>query len=689
MAQAETDNRWVEPSPRGLRLVGGDRQTGDGVELPLLSASLHYWRLPQASWPRALEAVRELGFSIVDTYVPWNVHELAPGDFDFGGDNPSNDVVRFLQLVEEAGLHACVRPGPHCNAELTWFGIPKRVIWDEECQARGPRGGPVVLPILPLSFPVPSYGSEKFLTEATQWLAVVGELLAPLVWPNGPIVLCQLDNEGSFYFRDAAYDQDYHPDAISRYRAFLQRKHRSVLALRRAYDDPKVTFAQVKPPKELDARLVEDLPRHLDWAEFQESLIADALQRFRVALEEAGIDRVPFSHNFPPGDAMTALDPERVGQVTELLGLDYYHQARPAHRRVIAERTSELVCRAERDSTCPFAAEMGLGFPPFYPPLLDEDSLFTVMCAMAYGLRGFNAYMAVERDRWVGGLVSRDGKRRPAYEPWAGLIAAVRRLDLPSLRRLTPVRVVVPRSFRRLLRVQHAWGPFTPAAFDVMARRSVQAVGEEELNLEEPVAERTAELLAQLTTALEHRGVPYAITAGDLLEDALTRARWVVVMCPGALESSIQERLERDLVGGAHVSIGPHLPERDATWLPAAVPARKLELLDHDNVAALVEANQRRFELPVLRAVPEAVSLTLLSDPATNQPRVLFLLNPEGVHHRAVVNTQRLGGRQLQYAEDALTRERHVPSEHGGGELTVGVPPRSVVMLELELRRSS
>ena len=72
---------------------------------------------------------------------------------------------------------------------------------------------------------MPSYASEAFLIESEKWLTLVGAELAPLRHPEGPIVLCQIDNEGTLYFRDGLYDQDYRPEAIVLYQAFLREKN--------------------------------------------------------------------------------------------------------------------------------------------------------------------------------------------------------------------------------------------------------------------------------------------------------------------------------------------------------------------------------------------------------------------------------------------------------------------------------
>ena len=60
---------------------------------------MHYFRLDPARWRSGLEAIRDLGLPIVETYVPWGVHEIAEGRFDFGEREPRNDLGAFHDLV--------------------------------------------------------------------------------------------------------------------------------------------------------------------------------------------------------------------------------------------------------------------------------------------------------------------------------------------------------------------------------------------------------------------------------------------------------------------------------------------------------------------------------------------------------------------------------------------------------------
>ncbi|HLK40147.1 MAG TPA: beta-galactosidase, partial [Polyangiaceae bacterium] len=385
-----------------------DLGTGDSV--PLWAGAMHYWRHPQGEWRGGLEAMKAMGLRLLDTYVPWGVHETSAGEYDFGERDPRLDVARFLELAHEVGLYCVLRPGPHINAELTFFGLPERIVWEPACQARTPRGHPVMLPMVPVAFPVPSYASDAFLEETSRWYRAVGERLSRYRWPEGPVVLVQVDNEGALYFRDGQYDQDYHPDAVRAFREFLSDKYRrSLRSLREAWDDEGLAFATVEPPKRFDARETRQLARHVDWAEFHEQMLSSAMDRMAESLGQAGFDGIPTTHNLPLGESATPLNPGRMTAI-DLIGLDYYHRANPTEHWAILRRTTELACRSEGLGRPTFGAEVGAGFPPFFAPLDEHDSMYTLMCALAYGLRGFNLYMAVERDRWIGAPIDPHGR---------------------------------------------------------------------------------------------------------------------------------------------------------------------------------------------------------------------------------------------------------------------------------------
>jgi beta-galactosidase len=592
---------------------------------------MHYWRHPPHEWRAALEAMRTMGLRLVDTYVPWGVHETAAGQYDFGETDGRLDVAGFLEMAHEVGLRCVLRPGPHINAELTFFGLPERVVWDAECQARTPGGHPVMLPIVPVAFPVPSYASDAFLEETAAWYRAVGKRLGHLRWPDGPIVLVQVDNEGALYFRDGVYDQDYHPDALHAFRDFLRAKYRHLRALRDAWSDDGATFATVEPPRRFDAKVVSDLARHVDWAEFHEHLLSTALDRMAAALADAGLDGLPTTHNLPLGESATPLNPGRMAAI-DLVGLDYYHRATPTEHWTILRRTTELASRCEGRGRPAFGAEVGAGFPPFFAPLDERDSMYALMCAMAYGLRGFNLYMAVERDRWIGAPIDPHGKPRPLAADYARLLSALDRTKLHTLRRRAPVRLVVPRALRRLARATHAFGPLTPALFNVIGAGWRESVIERDFGLGAPPVMAAEAYLRGFERALHARGVPFAYAGGETVEHSTVGARWIVCTSGGGLKPHLIESLHTAREAGAVVTMGPRVPELDGAMRPLKRPVdvRGFEIEPLDDLAqadALVARRIDELALPTWPVEPGDAHVAMHED-ERGTPRVVFVMNP-------------------------------------------------------------
>src|SRR5690606_9738378 len=105
------------------------------------------------------------------------------------------------------------------------------------------------------------------------WYEQVGSAIGSLAYPNGPIVMVQVDNEATLSFRDGIFDQDYHPDAVAQYRRFLQQRYTNVDELRQLYNNPGLTFARMRPPEPQTLKHLSDLTPVLDWAEAQEAML--------------------------------------------------------------------------------------------------------------------------------------------------------------------------------------------------------------------------------------------------------------------------------------------------------------------------------------------------------------------------------------------------------------------------------
>jgi beta-galactosidase len=388
------------------------------------------------------------------------------------------------------------------------------------------------------------------------------------------------------------------------------------------------------PPLRFDAKGPQDLARHLDWSEFHEHLLETAFERFRRALSSAGIDGLPTTHNLPPGQEATPLNPARVTRSVDLVGLDYYQVGSPETRAIVARRTSELAVRCEGLGLPAFACEMGAGFPPFFPPILERDSAFVVLAALAYGLRGFNVYMAVERDRWIGAPIDPHGRPRPFAAFWKKLCAALDRTSFTSLTRRTPVRIVMPRSERRLARVMHAFGPITGAFFAVIGKGAKESAAEQDLGLGYPLGIEAESFARTFELALEARGVPYARVGGEDRDVSLEGAKWIVCATSGGLNPALFQRLAEEAGRGALITVGPRAPRFDGGYRALAEPIDLARLgataLIEDDPAAADAAVSRAIDdlhLPTFACDPDGVFATVHED-ANGRARVAFLLNP-------------------------------------------------------------
>ena len=163
----------------------------DGQPLFLLAGQLHYFRWPQAEWRDLLLHARDAGLNTIDTVIPWNLHEPAEGVFNFAGNA---DLPAYLDLIQELGLYAIVRPAPYICAEWENGGFPA---W---LTARLTGNG------LALRTTDPT-----FVNPTLRWFDHLIPLLAARqIDCGGPIILVQIENEhwaSGVYGHDAYQEQ--------------------------------------------------------------------------------------------------------------------------------------------------------------------------------------------------------------------------------------------------------------------------------------------------------------------------------------------------------------------------------------------------------------------------------------------------------------------------------------------------
>jgi len=429
-----------------VRIRDGAIEVG-GERIPFLSGEVHYWRLNPTVWPVVLDRVREIGLSMVATYVPWEYHELRHGEFDFDGrTEPPRNLKGFLKLAGEKGLRVFIRPGPYIYAEWRNAGVPDRVIG---------------LPRL----------SEEYRAEARVWMKAVVEAIGAFCAREGedaarraavpierPIILFQPDNEMDVFthwFEDRCGLA--RPDAARRWRGdggffqkFLRERYGEDLgALNSACGASYATFDEAQACAEaIDPRDPSARARASDYWGFQHWATRESLRWHVEEYRRLGVKLPMIANYYPGGDVQNWREVARAG--VDVVGVDWYprnHFGRDRAERAREHRLFMDTCRLQGVySALPSIPELSCGVWHGYHDhvglLAPSHYRLMAVSALMAGIKGLNWYMLVNRDNWYYSAISERGE-------WRGEIAEVlmgfhrvwREIDPPALVRRIPCSV--------------------------------------------------------------------------------------------------------------------------------------------------------------------------------------------------------------------------------------------------------
>jgi hypothetical protein len=294
---------------------------------------LQYFRMQRADVAVRLDRCRDAAYSVIQAYVPWNVHEAAKGSFDFTGrtspvivndhvdqyqiETPqqeaqdggaaasvvaNTDLLGFLDECAARDFAVILRPGPFISDEWRSGGIPDWLLLEGEPDmfVSGPYGGSLT-PGAPFSPPVatatggaplyyfasPSYASPAYLAAARTWLRRFSAAVRPyLSHEGGPVVAVQVDDESCFYYRFGPFEVDYNPHFLARWYA----------------------AGHGAPPRDWSPQAAgpESLRPMLEWQRFKGQQVAAFLGTLAADLRSAGV-AVPITHELemqlsPPAD---------------------------------------------------------------------------------------------------------------------------------------------------------------------------------------------------------------------------------------------------------------------------------------------------------------------------------------------------------------------------------------------------
>lgn len=151
----------------------------DGQRKLLISAAIHYPRSVPAMWPGLVQLAKEGGANVIESYVFWNGHELSPDNYYFEG---RYDLVKFVKVVQKAGMYMMLRIGPFVAAEWNFGGVP---VW---------------LHYVPGTvFRTDNEPWKYYMQKFTTYIVNLMKKEKLFASQGGPIIMAQIENEYGYY----------------------------------------------------------------------------------------------------------------------------------------------------------------------------------------------------------------------------------------------------------------------------------------------------------------------------------------------------------------------------------------------------------------------------------------------------------------------------------------------------------
>ncbi|MBK8033043.1 MAG: beta-galactosidase [Chloroflexi bacterium] len=389
--------------------------------IPLLSGEMHYWRLDPRNWRPILGRIKELGIKIVATYVCWDFHELAPGQYDFQGKTDARrNLLGFLDMLAEEDLWVILRPGPYIYAEWKNNGVPDHA-------AKYHRLDPA------------------FRSAAETYMAAVTEATRPyLATRGGRVILWQADNEIDPW--PHLYTE---PLGLGRtagcFQEYLRERYGEISVLNTAWRTLYRSFDDARAVTELFPSDHALMSRYQDYRNFLHWYVNKVGQWAVDKYRALGVDVPMLLNTYSGVGTQRWAELEKIG---DLAGPDIYPSREFLNRGGAKEHAHilEALRYASSYSKLPYIPEYQSGI--WHDWLEDVGTLtpnhYRLIClsALQAGAAGWNWYMLVNRDNWYQSPINEWGRTRPPlFRAFQQITALYQEVDPTTLTRLTNTAV--------------------------------------------------------------------------------------------------------------------------------------------------------------------------------------------------------------------------------------------------------
>lgn len=425
----------------------------------IFGGEVQYFRTDPQYWQPIIDRVVESGLKGISTYVQWNTHmverpskEHPAGLMDFEGRTDARkNLLKFLDIVQEAGLLMNFRCGPFCCNEAVYGGYPKFLVCDHpEWMVWNSKDVPTQgYWIAREEGMQPSYLHPEYLSYCREWLTEVDQVIRPRLRSNGGFIdMINLDNEISYIVKDSFLDSDYNPVNVAPggyWHQFLTEKYGS--AARMPYSQTFSSIDLVPVPRVVPADITENLAWYLDWVEFKEWVMCRYIAELRQMHVDNGVEDVIFMTNLNPHlpEGVPTRIPSfekavQAGTGRGLVGYDFYRGLFLGWSGYSSMARVLKLMNASIDYTWSSEFMAGTWNKDLSKRgrVSDDHMRFMARCALANGCKSIAWFMFHDRLIWGDAPVSSHGHARPSLEVLKETAALCSR-EIPAWDELVPL----------------------------------------------------------------------------------------------------------------------------------------------------------------------------------------------------------------------------------------------------------
>jgi len=364
---------------------------------------------------------------------------------------------------------------------------------------------------------------------------------------------------------------DYSESSIKKYQEFLKKKYQTIENLNELYEASYKSFEEVDPSRRFEGKKKEDLLYYTDWIEYRELYLIDSLNRLAHMLRARGLHDIPIFHNYPhplgpggsAGATKTPFNLPELERKLDFVGFDIYS------RKELYDHVKTIISYVVGCSRFPFIPEFIAGVWPWYfKPGGLKDEEFVTKAALMHGIKGFSRYMIVERNKWMGSPVMRDGRiREDNYNFYKRINEILREYDFSNFKKKSDIMLVCNRDYDRLEAAATLIsfpGDFLEPVLGFSEYPNATTVSENSFGFDAPIQLAKTEWFDGYYRGLTAQGYSFSIGDTSLSLEKLKEYKVLALASFEYMDSKVQNNLLEFARDGGIVILGPKIPSLNA-----------------------------------------------------------------------------------------------------------------------------